>query len=182
MYTEAQNAPIYAERDAREAAIVNAYDATSPKGFLEMDKAERALSMKAEQAMKAAQSNVVALMLDEAKVGDGVTVSSYSDAHAYTIIKRTAKTIVLQEDDAELQNGGALKFHVGGFAAHCSNQRVQEYTYTPNTEAGTVKITRREFTDYDGNTRIEWRRVGTKRGQRGGTARCGRAKFYDYNF
>lgn len=51
----------------------------------------------------------------EAKVGDGITISLYSDAHAYTIIKRTAKTITIQRDKATLKEGWKPEIITGGF-------------------------------------------------------------------
>ena len=40
---------------------------------------------------------------ENAQVGEGATVCYFSDAHAYTIIKRTAKTLTLQRDKATLK-------------------------------------------------------------------------------
>lgn len=69
---------------------------------------------------------------DNAQVGDGATVHYYSDAHACTIIKRTAKTLTLRQDKATLKDSFKPEFIVGGFCAHCTNQEEQEYDYEPN--------------------------------------------------
>jgi hypothetical protein len=113
--------------------------------------------------------------IDDAKVGDGVSEHGYSDSHAGTIISRTAKSITVQYDTATLLNPEALKFHVGGFSAHCSTQNAQEYSYAPNPEASTVKFTRRK----DGS----WRNVGAQHvSNRYNDVTLGRREFYDYNF
>lgn len=110
--------------------------------------------------------------IDDAKVGDGITLHGYSDAEAHTIIKRTATTITLQRDDAEHVNKKDLAFHVGGFSAHCSNQNGQEWVYTQNTENGTTTIRRRA----DGQYKTAGQNSGAKR------ASLGRHEFYDFNF
>jgi hypothetical protein len=113
--------------------------------------------------------------IDDAKVGDGVSEHGYSDSRAGTIISRTAKSITVQYDTATLLNPEDLKFHVGGFSAHCSTQNAQKYSYAPNPEAGTVKFTRRK----DGS----WRNVGAQHvSNRYNDVTLGRREFYDYNF
>lgn len=107
--------------------------------------------------------------LDEAEIGDGVTVHYYSDADAGTIIARTEKTLTIQMDKATLLNGSELEFIPGGFAAHCSNQRIQKYSYERNLEGHIMKVTRRKNGEYkvQGSTN---------------SVTEGRHKFYDYNF
>lgn len=107
--------------------------------------------------------------LDDAKVGDGVTVHYYTDADAGTVIARTEKTLTIQMDKATLLNKEELKFHVGGFAAHCSNQNVQKYSYERNEEGQVLKVSRRKNGEYvvQKSTNL---------------VTAGRNKFYDYNF
>jgi hypothetical protein len=107
--------------------------------------------------------------LDDAKVGDGVTVHYYTDADAGTIISRTEKTLTIQMDKAKLLNKDELEFHVGGFAAHCSNQNVQKYSYERNEEGQVLKVSRRKNGEYvvQKSTNL---------------VTAGRNKFYDYNF
>lgn len=116
------------------------------------------------------------------EIGGGITVSLYTDAHAYTVVKKTAKTMTLQEDDATLLNGQDLQFHPGGFVAHCSNQRIQEYSYKTNPKGPMIKITLRTWIDDEGNECRAWKRSGVKTNERGGNAFPGRHKFHDYNF
>lgn len=107
--------------------------------------------------------------LDDAKVGDGATLIGYSQRYAYTIIARTEKVITIQRDKTKLLNGDDLVFHVGGFAAHCSNQNIQEYEYTADPEGLIQKISRRK----DGTYRVQ---------KSSEIAVSGRSEFYDYNF
>jgi hypothetical protein len=132
--------------------------------------------------IEAFEHNEPALEIDDLQVGDGVSMTIYTDAHAYTIIKRTAKTITLQEDNATLINGDKLHFHIGGFAAHCSNQHEQKYDYSPNPNGAIVKISRREWVDGAGCKRVKWKRSGSDTRSPGNAARPGRRKFHDYNF
>lgn len=103
------------------------------------------------------------------KVGDGVTINLWSDRHAATIIKVTAKTITVQRDKAILDPKFKPDFIPGGFAAHCTNQEEQSYTYEadPNGEVRT----------------FHWSDKYQKYGQPGDlTLSRGRHEFYDYNF
>ena len=105
------------------------------------------------------------------KVGDGVTVHLWSDAHAATVIKKTRCTITVQYDKATLSPDFKPEFVTGGFCAHCTNQNEQTYTY-----------------EKDENGRIETYRWSDKRirYQGGGDGSIyltkGRHEFYDYNF
>lgn len=107
----------------------------------------------------------------EVEVGDGVTICLYSDKYASTIIKRTKATITVQRDKAIKDPNFKPNFIVGGFAAHCTNQDEQSYTYE---------------SDPDGL--IETFRWSEKHGrfQGGGdgsiTVINGRHEFHDYNF
>ena len=63
------------------------------------------------------------------KVGDGVTIHYYSDAHAGTVIARTKTTLTIQQDKATLKDGWKPEIVSGGFVGHCVNQDSQEYDY-----------------------------------------------------
>jgi len=130
----------------------------------------------------AAKENAHADAISALKVGDGVTFHGYSDSYACTLVKKTAKTLVARRDKATLLNRKDLKFHVGGFAAHCSNQEKQEYSYEANENGEEFKATLREWTDQYGFKRRRWVKSGTRLNERGGSVAKGRHEFYDYNF
>jgi len=133
-------------------------------------------------AERTAEINASADAISALNVGDGVSVSIWTDVDAYTIIKKTAKTITLRADTATLINGDDLVFHVGGFAAHCSNQRVQRYSYDANPGGLEIKISLRVWADDEGKERRKWKKSGTKTFEQGGNAYAGRGAFRDYNF
>lgn len=90
------------------------------------------------------------------KVGDGVTLCYYSDRHAYTIIKRTAKSITIQQDKAtRIDNNGMSED--------------QDYTYERNYN-GSIKVAR--WSEKKGCFMV------------GGCLRVvnGRGEYYDYSF
>jgi len=103
------------------------------------------------------------------KVGDGVTIHLWSDAHAATVIKVTASTITVQHDKATLDPNFKPEWIPGGFAGHCTNQDEQTYTYERNP-----------------NGHIETFRWSKKYGRYGTYGNPwlskGRHEFYDYNF
>lgn len=105
---------------------------------------------------------------NEVKVGDGITISLYSDAHAYTIIKRTQKTITIQRDKATLKEGWKPEIITGGFAGHCVNNNEQDYDYERN-EKGETKV-------------LHWSEKQGNWISKVGHVRLGRHEFYDYNF
>lgn len=104
----------------------------------------------------------------EVKVGDGITIYLYSDAHAYTIIKRTAKTITIQRDKATLKEDFKPEIIPGGFAGHCTNNYDQDYDYERN-ENGRTRVL--HWSEKRGNWVADGNGVG-----------LGRHEFYDYNF
>lgn len=69
---------------------------------------------------------------ERAEVGDGVSVHLWTDSHAYTIIKRTAKTLTLQRAKATLDPNWKPEFIPGGFCAHCTNDSEQKWIIEPN--------------------------------------------------
>jgi hypothetical protein len=107
----------------------------------------------------------------EVKVGDGVTMCLYSDSHAYTVIKRTAKSITCQRDIATRNPDFKPEFVIGGFVGHCTNQDKQTYTYERDT-TGSIDTFR-------------WsEKHGCFQGGSDGSIKIinGRYEFYDYNF
>lgn len=103
------------------------------------------------------------------KVGDGVTINLWSDRYAATIIKVTAKTVTVQRDKAILNPDFKPEWIPGGFAAHCTNQEEQRYTYER---------------DENGRTYLfHWSNKYQRYGQpRDLNLSKGRHEFYDYNF
>lgn len=133
-------------------------------------------------AERTAEYNTAADAISALNVGDGVSVSVWSDVNAYTIIKKTPTTITLRSDKAELLNRDELNFIPGGFAAHCDNQHVQRYSYEADPEGYEIKITLRRWTDEEGNERRKWKRSGIRTFEGGGNAYAGRRAFHDFNF
>jgi hypothetical protein len=133
-------------------------------------------------AERTAEINADADAISALNIGDGVSVSLWTDCDAYTIIKKTPTTITLRCDKAELLNRDELVFHAGGFAAHCENQADQRYSYEADPEGHEVKISLRRWNDEDGNERRKWKRSGTRTFEQGGNAYAGRRKFHDFNF
>lgn len=113
--------------------------------------------------------NQTALTPAMIKVGDGVTINLWSDRHAATVIKVTAKSVTVRRDKATLDPNFKPEFIPGGFIAHCTNQDEQTYIYEPD-ENGEVKT-------------FFWSDKYQQYGQPGNlTLSKGRQEFYDYNF
>lgn len=107
----------------------------------------------------------------EVEIGDGVTEYLYSDAHAFTVIAKTKKTITIQRDKAILDPNFKPEWIAGGFAGHCTNQEEQTYTYERNPDGEKI--------------RCYWsERLGcyTTGGDQSIKIGLGRHEFYDYNF
>ncbi|UKL30052.1 hypothetical protein [Bacillus phage PK2] len=104
------------------------------------------------------------------KVGDGVTMGLYSDAHAGTVVKVTKTQVIVQRDKATLDPNWKPEVVAGGFAGHCTNQDSQTYTYEQDPNGELTKFTwSKKFNQYRNN-------------QRGMKLYKGRREFYDYNF
>ena len=103
------------------------------------------------------------------QLGDGVTVNLWSDRYAATVIKVTKSSVTVRRDKATLNPDFKPEWIPGGFAAHCTNQEEQSYTYEPD-ESGTVYTFR-------------WSNKYQRYGQPGNLSLSkGRHEFYDYNF
>ena len=102
--------------------------------------------------------------------GDGATVRGYSDADAYTVVARTAKTLTLQQDKQTLLNGtgsgapDALQFSPGGFVGHTSGRQRWECSPDASGRTVTARLTLKGWSA-DGKS------VG-----------AGRRPHYDFNF
>ena len=95
----------------------------------------------------------------------------YSDVTPFEVTKVISdKTVEVREMDAERDDGVKLEFHVGGFSAHCSNQRDQKWNIASNEQNSVVRI-RLSKTGV-------WK---DKHGRRFGLSDQP-VKFYDYNF
>jgi hypothetical protein len=133
-------------------------------------------------AERTAEINARADAITALNIGDGVSVSLWSDVDACTIVRKTPTTVTLRVDNAKLLNRDELRFITGGFIAHCENQEDQRYEYTPNLDGHVIKISLRRWADEEGNERRKWKRAGTKTFEQGGNAYAGRRAFRDFNF
>ena len=156
-------------KEEKEQAYKEWYDATEGMDYNQAIK--NPLHKKAwdlNRELEAKTNECKTALNSEVKVGDGITISLYSDAHAYTIIKRTAKTITIQRDKATLKEGWKPEIITGGFAGHCVNNNEQEYDYERN-EKGETKV-------------LHWSEKQGNWISKVGHVRLGRHEFYDYNF
>lgn len=104
----------------------------------------------------------------EVKVGDGITISGYTDRYAYTVIKRTEKTLTVQRDKATLKPDWKPNMIPGGFSVICLNNEDQKYDYERDPEGGIKTL-------YWSDKRNLWL-------YKGKSVMLGRHEFYDYNF
>lgn len=105
----------------------------------------------------------------EVEVGDGVTLQLFSDRQAYTVIRRTPKTITIQRDKVTLSRSFKPEFVTGGFVAHCTNQDEQSYSYEQERN-GSIEVC--YWSEKNGC--FMWHGCCP--------VRNGRHEFYDYNF
>ena len=103
---------------------------------------------------------------DNVTVGQGVTQCLFSDRHAFTVIKKTAKSITIQRDNATINF--KPEFSVGGFAGHCTNNEHQEYTYEKNPQGETMTY--------------RWSEKKQRFQNNYSSLVSGRREKYDYNF
>ena len=110
--------------------------------------------------------------MNKVELGQGVSVCGYSVVEPYEVVKisKTGKKITLRAMDYKQINKEKLEFHAGGFSAHCSNQRAQEWEITSNENGATVAANwsekKKMYMVYGVN------RVSLK----------GARRFYDFNF
>lgn len=117
------------------------------------------------------ESSFLKEMRRAVKVGDGMTIHYFSDVDPVTIIRRTAKTLTVQEDLAERDPSFKPEWVPGGFSAICTNQDEQKWNISRNPDGRIMKLFWSE-------------KYGVWRAGGDGsiTASLGRNKFYDYNF
>ncbi len=94
----------------------------------------------------------------------------YSDVEPYEIVRHVSgKTIEIRPMKVERDDSVKLDFHVGGFSAHCSNQRDQKW-FIVSDESAPVK-------------RIRLGKRGWKDAHGGRYSLSDNpVKFHDYNF
>jgi hypothetical protein len=94
----------------------------------------------------------------------------YTDVTPFEVVRVVSdKTIEVREMSAERDDSVKLDFHVGGFSAHCSNQRDQKWFIKSDESAPVIRI---------------------RLGKKGWKSSAGSlfdlsdkpVKFYDYNF
>ena len=95
----------------------------------------------------------------------------YSDVNPFEVVNVVSdKTIEVREMNTVRDDSIKLEFHVGGFSAHCSNQRDQKWTITSDETAPVIRI---RLSKNKG-----WKDKYGRRFQLADQP----VKFYDYNF
>jgi len=93
----------------------------------------------------------------------------YTDVEPYEIVRVVSpKCVEIRAMDTEFLNKDEMKFHAGGFSAHCSNNYSQKYSYKSN-EQNPIK-------------RIRLRKNGWGNGHTKYNHSMKPCKFYDFNF
>jgi hypothetical protein len=93
----------------------------------------------------------------------------WSDVHPYEIIRWVSeKTVEIRAMQATLDPSWKPEFIPGGFAAHCTNQSSQRYTYESDPNAPVIRA------------RLGKKGWKSKRGMHKPSEKPRR--FYDYNF
>ena len=95
----------------------------------------------------------------------------YSDCYPYEITRIVSlQTLEIRPMDSEIDPDWKPEFHVGGFAAHCSNQSEQRWIYSSREDAEPIRIRlRKNGRWYDSH--------GSRYSL--GFSPC---RFYDYNY
>lgn len=94
----------------------------------------------------------------------------YSDIDPYEVIRVVSdKTLEVREMHCERDESVKLEFHIGGFSAHCSNQRDQNWFITPDEQGRVFRIRL---------GKNGWKDAHGRRFALGDEP----VKFYDYNF
>ena len=66
---------------------------------------------------------------------------SYTDIDPFEVVRVVSdRTLEIREMNTDRDDSVALEFHVGGFAAHCSNQRDQKWIITSDTSNKVIRI------------------------------------------
>lgn len=113
------------------------------------------------------------------EVGQGVTLTTWTDAISGTIVRVTPKTITFRRDKTTLLNGplsgepDALVMTPGGFAAHTTG--TQRWSTEPDPEGRLYKATLRK--------NGKWKLAGHPTRSPGNLVEIGvRKPHYDFNF
>lgn len=94
----------------------------------------------------------------------------YTDVNPFEVVRVVSdKTIEVREMNAERDDSVKMEFHVGGFSAHCSNQRDQKWFITSDDAAPVIRIRL---------GKNGWKDAHGRRFQLSDQP----VKFYDYNF
>lgn len=94
----------------------------------------------------------------------------YSDVNPFEVVRVVSdKTLEVREMDAARDTSVELKFHPGGFSAHCSNQNEQKWFISSNPDNPVVRIRL---------SKKGWRSASGARFHLSDKP----VKFYDYNF
>lgn len=104
---------------------------------------------------------------NELEVGDHAHICHYSDVSPVTVIKRTAKTITVRYDKADLDPNWKPEWITGGFSAHCTNNSEQRWIITedPDGRTDVFRLRKTGWRNTAGEKLLpEWK------------------KHYDYNF
>jgi len=81
----------------------------------------------------------------EVEVPEYFTLPIGSDAFPYeTVEVISEQTVVVRSMKSKLDPTWKPDFHIGGFAAHCSNQRSQRYFYESNPNGKTVRLRKKK--------------------------------------
>ena len=69
-----------------------------------------------------------------------VTLAVGTDRYAFEVVGATAKTLKVRELNATLTEDSKPECHVGGFAAHVSNNHSLRYDFTSNPKNPVLRI------------------------------------------
>lgn len=159
--------PVNAEYIIQNGEIVSGFQRATQ--YLKNGKSGVALYVFKEAKKKAGEFKEYHLTPDNVRVGDGVTINLWTDRHAATVIKVTKSMVVVQRDTAILNPDFKPEWIPGGFAAHCTNQNEQTYTYRRDPNGAITKI--------------RWSHRYQRYGTPGNVSLSkGRHEYYDYNF
>jgi len=113
-------------------------------------------------------------MTNPFQIGDKVHYSIGSDVFPGVVSKVTPKTVIVRESQATLHPDWKPEFHIGGFAAHCSNQHDQQWEFSDDPNGRLWKFTYRQKSQ-------KFLMVGSQ--TKDASDLCGGwRKFHDYNF
>ena len=66
---------------------------------------------------------------------------SYTDIDPFEVVRVVSdRTLEIREMNTDRDDSVVLQFHIGGFAANCSNQRDQKWTITSDTSNKVIRI------------------------------------------